>query len=76
IQKKIQKITLTVISEQLTLGYGMRTIRNEMRERIKKLQEELKDAADTAIIDSAGRRWKVEHYTEMLARTKLTLIHT
>ncbi|HGO9416672.1 TPA: phage minor capsid protein [Bacillus cereus] len=76
IRKKVQQITLTVISEQLTLGYGMRTIRNEMRDRIKELQKELTDAADTAIIDSAGRRWKVEHYTEMLARTKLTQIHT
>lgn len=76
IQKKIRQITLKAISENITLGYGMKTIRNEMREKIKKLQEELQDSANVAIIDSANRKWTVEHYTEMLARTKLTQIHT
>lgn len=76
IQKKIQQVAAAAISQNVALGYGLRAIQSEMKEKIEKLQQELKDAADTAIIDSAGRRWKVEHYTEMLARTKLTQIHT
>ena len=32
---------------------------------------QLVDEADVAIVDAAGRKWKVKTYTDMLARTKL-----
>lgn len=35
----------------------------------------LGQAADNAIVDAAGRRWKLKNYTEMLARTKMMEAH-
>lgn len=75
LRNKIRNIAATVIREKLTQGYGMRTIRNEMTKRIEKLQKELSDSADAVIRDNANRVWKTEHYTEMLARTKLTNVY-
>lgn len=47
---------------------GRRTINAATTERIRK---ELGEAVDNAIIDAAGRRWKVETYVDMVTRTKL-----
>lgn len=41
----------------------------------KGLRDKLGNAADTAIVDAAGRRWKLKTYTEMLARTKMLEAH-
>lgn len=41
----------------------------------KDLRKKLGESADTAIVDSAGRRWKLRAYTEMLVRTKTLEAH-
>lgn len=47
---------------------GRRTINAETAAQIRK---DLGAAVDNAIIDAAGRRWKVETYVDMVTRTKL-----
>jgi hypothetical protein len=51
---------------------GRRTINADTAARIRR---ELGEAVDNAIIDSAGRRWKVETYVDMVTRTKLMRAH-
>src|SRR5690606_8545289 len=41
----------------------------------KEIRGKLGNAADTAIVDAAGRKWKLKNYTEMLARTKSLEAH-
>lgn len=41
----------------------------------KELRSKLGNAANTAIIDAAGRRWKLKTYAEMLVRTKTLEAH-
>lgn len=41
----------------------------------KDLRKKLGESADTAIVDSAGRKWKLRVYTEMLVRTKTMEAH-
>lgn len=41
----------------------------------KDVRKRLGSAADTAIVDAAGRRWKLRTYTEMLVRTKTMEAH-
>ena len=41
----------------------------------KEIRGKLGSAADTAIVDAAGRKWKLKNYTEMLARTKSLEAH-
>lgn len=47
---------------------GRRTINADTAAQIRK---DLGAAVDNAIIDAAGRRWKVETYVDMVTRTKL-----
>ncbi|WP_141500958.1 phage minor capsid protein [Paenibacillus luteus] len=47
---------------------GRRTINADTAAKIR---AELGASADNAIIDAAGRRWKVETYVDMVTRTKL-----
>jgi hypothetical protein len=76
VRKRIRDVAAIAIREKLVTGYGRRTIAKDMTRRILELQNELADSADVAIRDNANRVWKVEHYTEMLARTKLMNTHT
>lgn len=52
---------------------GTRTLSADVLARVRK---ELGDAANNAIIDARGRRWKVETYVDMVARTKTMYAHT
>lgn len=41
----------------------------------KELRKKLGESADTAIVDSAGRKWKLKNYSEMLVRAKMMEAH-
>lgn len=73
-QKEIRKASMNVISSGIARSRNSTVMSDELKEQIKKIKEDLKGAVDTAIIDAGGRRWSVDHYTDMLARTKLTEI--
>ncbi|MEC3013849.1 minor capsid protein [Bacillus cereus] len=73
-QKEIRKASANVISRGVARSRNSTVMADELKEQIKKIKEDLKGAVDTAIIDKSGRRWSVDHYTDMLARTKLTEI--
>ncbi|SER87478.1 phage minor capsid protein [Psychrobacillus sp. OK032] len=65
----IRKASAEVIRAQTASGInGVRSIKSALS---KELRKQLGAEANEAIIDASGRRWKVSHYTEMLARTKL-----
>ncbi|MBX6361290.1 MAG: minor capsid protein [Acidobacterium ailaaui] len=51
---------------------GVKTIRGDLLENIRK---KLGDAANSGIIDAAGRRWKPDVYADMVARTKLSRVY-
>ena len=73
-QKGIRIVSAEVISEGIARSRNSTVMSDEMKQKIKELKQELKDSVNTGIIDKSGRRWSVEHYTEMLSRTKLTEI--
>lgn len=54
---------------------GVNSIQSLQDEITKGLRQRLGKAADSAIIDAAGRRWRLRTYTEMLARTKSMEAH-
>lgn len=65
----IRKATAEAMRYKLTSGINAtQDISREIRQRII-------NATDVAILDARGRRWKVGHYADMLARTKLMEAH-
>lgn len=69
----VRQATAEAMQANMAAGInGRRTISREVAEGIRK---RLGDAADGAIIDRAGRRWRVETYSEMVARTKMMQTH-
>jgi hypothetical protein len=71
-RKGIRIVSAEVISEGVARSRNSTVMSDELKEKIVELKQKLKDSVDTGIIDKSGRRWSVEHYTEMLSRTKLT----
>ncbi|MCH5476770.1 minor capsid protein [Bacillus cereus] len=71
IQTTIRRISAEVITTGIAMQRNSKVISKELRESIQKMQAKLKESVDVAIVDAAGRHWKVKHYTEMLARTKM-----
>lgn len=69
----VRKVTSEVMRSKSTAGVnGIQSLKESIT---KNLRKQLGSAADTAIIDAAGRRWKLGTYTEMLARTKSMEAH-
>lgn len=65
----IRKAVAETMRANMAAGVnGRRTINAETAAQIRK---DLGAAVDNAIIDAAGRRWKVETYVDMVTRTKL-----
>lgn len=65
----IRRATAEAMRSQLTQGInGSRALSSAIRKQIT-------EATDVAIIDSRGRRWKINTYTDMLARTKMMEAH-
>ncbi|MDQ0174386.1 structural protein [Bacillus chungangensis] len=54
---------------------GINDIKSLNKDIARELKKRLGDEVDTAIIDAAGRRWRLSHYTEMLGRTKMMEAH-
>lgn len=69
----VRQVAADVMREKTVSGInGAQSLQQEMT---RQLRGKLGQAADTAIVDAAGRRWKLETYTEMLARTKMMEAH-
>lgn len=69
----VRQVAADVMREKVASGInGTQSLQQAMT---RQLRDKLGEAANTAIIDAAGRRWKLETYTEMLARTKMMEAH-
>lgn len=65
----IRRATAEAMRASMTSGNNATSdIAEEIRQRIIK-------STDVAIIDSAGRRWKVGHYADVVARTNMMNAH-
>lgn len=73
-QRGIRAVAAEVISSGIATSRNTTVMSDEMKEKINELKQKLKDSIDTGIIDKGSRRWSVEHYTDVLANTKLTEI--
>lgn len=65
----IRKATAEAMRSQLAKGI------NATQNLSKEIRDRIVQATDVAIIDRRGRRWKVETYADMLARTKMKQAH-
>lgn len=69
----VRQATAEVLRTKAAEGVtGTQTLQKALT---KDIRERLGSAADSAIIDAAGRKWKLSAYTEMLARTKTSEAH-
>lgn len=69
----VRQVTADVLRTKTSAGInGTRTLQQAIS---KGLRVKLGSAADNAIVDAAGRKWKLKAYTEMLARTKMMEAH-
>lgn len=69
----VRQATADVLRAKTSAGInGTQSLQQALTKEIRK---QLGSAADTAIVDAAGRRWKLKTYTEMLARTKTMEAH-
>jgi len=77
VDRQTRALISRVYAEQLRaqLSTGSNSIRQTKSAVSANLQRELKGRADTAIVDAAGRRWKVRDYVDMLAQTKAMQAH-
>lgn len=57
------------------MAAGITGVKSVKRDMAKELRDKLGKAADNAIIDSAGRRWKLETYVDMAVNTKMAITH-
>lgn len=75
------KMVRAVVAEQIrnkaAQGMGRNTTRNAIVQALTKkdIRERFKFEGNVAIIDKAGRRWKLETYAEMVTRTKMLQAH-
>lgn len=70
VRSAVRKATADAMRANLARGVnGRRTISKDITSGIR---EQLGSAANGAIRDSAGRVWKVDHYVDMLTRTKMS----
>ena len=75
------KMVRSVVAEQMrnkaAQGMGRKTTRKAIIEALtkKEIRERFDVEGNVAIIDKAGRRWKLETYAEMVTRTKMLQAH-
>lgn len=75
------KMVRSVVAEQMktkaAAGMGRNTIRNAIVKALtkKELRDRFNVEGNVAIIDKAGRRWKLDTYADMVTRTKLLQAH-
>lgn len=76
------KMVRAIFAEQMKItvaqGMGRNTIRKAIMQALtkKELRDRFHVEANVAIIDKAGRKWKLPTYVEMVTRTKLLQAHT
>ena len=77
VDRQTRALISRVYAEQLRaqLSTGSNSIRQTKSAVSANLQRELKGRVNTAIVDAAGRRWKVRDYVDMLAQTKAMQAH-
>ncbi|MDC3413970.1 phage minor capsid protein [Terrihalobacillus insolitus] len=80
-KRETVKMVRAVVAEQMRTkaaeGMGRNTTRNAIVQALtkKELRERFDVEGNVAIIDKAGRRWKLETYAEMVTRTKMLQAH-
>lgn len=76
------KMVRAVVAEQMktkaAAGMGRNTTRNAIVQALtkKEIRERFNVEGNVAIVDKAGRRWKLEHYADMVTRTKMLQAHS
>jgi Phage minor capsid protein 2 len=75
--KMVRAIVAEQMREKAAMGQGRNTTRNAIIKALskKEIRERFNVEGNVAIIDKAGRRWKLETYAEMIVRTKLMQSH-
>lgn len=80
--KKLKRIVRQTVAEQMRLGIiqqgGRRFMSKAITEKLTKqgFSKRIDDEGFVGIIDKAGRKWKLDTYTKMVVRTKLTQAHS
>ncbi|NHN31137.1 phage minor capsid protein [Paenibacillus agricola] len=62
-------------SMRANMAKGINGSQTISADTVARIRADLGAAADNAIIDAAGRKWRVETYVDMLTRTKLMNVH-
>jgi len=79
--KESKKVIREIVSKQIQLGVATNQGHAEIMRRIKKelstenIKRLIADKALVGIIDSKGRRWKLQTYVELVVKTKLQSLH-
>lgn len=75
-RRKVKQTVREVFAEQMrsksAQSLGSKAMKRDI---IKDLREQLYDAGTFAIRDSANRKWSIEHYTNVVVRTKMQQAH-
>lgn len=80
--KQLKKIVRQTVSEQMQAGILQQAGRRFMSKAInqeltkKGFTKKIDDEGFVGIVDRAGRKWKLDVYTRMVVRTKLTQAHS
>lgn len=81
-KRETVKMVRAVVAEQMKMkaaeGMGRNTTRKAIVQALtkKELRDRFNVEGNVAIVDKAGRRWKLETYAEMVTRTKMLQAHT
>ncbi|WP_232696169.1 phage minor capsid protein [Brevibacillus daliensis] len=77
VRRRTKNAIREVAGEVMRRNYasGINAPQTLSREVEREFRKKLGDAADNAIIDAAGRKWKVGTYTDMLVQTKAMTAH-
>lgn len=75
--KMVRDVTAEQMKTNAAQNMGSRTTQRRINEALtkKSLRERYDVEGNIAIIDKAGRNWKLETYTEMVTRTKMMEAH-
>jgi hypothetical protein len=73
VSRKVRTTVRQVAAEVLrsNISQGVNGAKSIKRDLLQELRKKLGEAANTGIVDAAGRRWRPDDYVDMLARTKL-----
>lgn len=72
----VRQVVAKAMASRGGLNYGYLEYEREMKKELeKKAILEKFDKSEIAIIDKAGRRWKMETYLQLVAKTKLMITH-